>query len=82
MYIGATLVTTTCFETHNLYEMDKTAAAAAVIAVTVKLLTFWRKQPELWFAQAEGQFRLRGITDEKTKFVHVTFLIKTKLDVS
>ena len=35
MYIGATLVTTTCFETHNLYEMDKTAAAAAVIAVTV-----------------------------------------------
>ena len=51
--------------------MDKTAAAAEINAVTVNLPTFWREQPELWFAQAEGQFRLRGITDENAKFDHV-----------
>ena len=65
------------FQIHNLYEMDKTAAAAVVNAVSVKLPTFWREQPELWFAQAESQFRLRGVTDENTKFDHVI----TSLDV-
>jgi len=55
--------------------MDKTAAAAAVNAVTVNLPTSWREQPELWFAQAEGQFRLRGIIDENTKFDHVITLL-------
>ena len=27
--------------------------------------------PELWFAQADGRFRCRGIADENTKFDHV-----------
>ena len=74
-YVGPYIGDHDVFQTHNLYEMDKTAAAAAVNAVTVNLPTSWREQPELWFAQAEGQFRLRGIIDENTKFDHVITLL-------
>jgi hypothetical protein len=32
---------------------------------------FWPDTPALWFAQAEAQFQLAGITCQKTKFNHV-----------
>jgi hypothetical protein len=32
---------------------------------------FWADQPDVWFAQAEAQFSLAGITTEQTKFHHV-----------
>ena len=44
---------------------------AKVTAVTVKLPPFWPDKAVLWFAQAEAQFLLRGITQDKTKFAHV-----------
>ena len=40
-------------------------------AVTVKLPTFWPAQPTIWFAQAEAQFALRGISSDSTKYYHV-----------
>lgn len=43
----------------------------AVTAVTVKLPVFWTAQPSIWFAQAESQFALRGISADNTKFHHV-----------
>ena len=40
-------------------------------AVTLKLPTFWTSQPDVWFAQAEAQFTLRGIAADDTKYYYV-----------
>ena len=48
---------------------------AKVSAVSVKLLPFWPDKAALWFAQAEAQFLLRGITADKTKFAHVMTML-------
>ena len=36
--------------------------------LSVKLPTFWPDMPEVWFAQAEANFRARRITSQKSKF--------------
>ena len=46
-------------------------ANSATHAVALKLSPFWTNRPQLWFAQAEAQFTLRGITTEMTRFYHV-----------
>ena len=43
----------------------------AVDAVSLKLPTFWTSQPEVWFAQTEAQFVLRGIVADETKYYYV-----------
>lgn len=42
-----------------------------VHAVSLKLPTFWPDEPDIWFAQAESQFAIRGITADATKFHYV-----------
>ncbi|GFY42995.1 uncharacterized protein TNIN_169021 [Trichonephila inaurata madagascariensis] len=44
--------------------------------VLVKILLFWRANPEIWFSQMESQFVLAGITMEITKFHHVVSIIQ------
>jgi hypothetical protein len=34
------------------------------------LTLFWAEQPAVWFAQAEVQFSLAGISSERTKYFH------------
>ena len=48
---------------------------AKVSTVSVKLPPFWPDKAALWFAQAEAQFLLRGITADKTKFAHVMTML-------
>ncbi|XP_071576404.1 uncharacterized protein [Temnothorax nylanderi] len=36
--------------------------------VSVRIPPFWNDEPELWFAQLEGQFVLSGITADTTKY--------------
>ena len=47
------------------------ASEAKVSTVSLKLPPFWPNKATLWFAHAEAQFHLRGITVDKTKFAHV-----------
>ncbi|XP_055527693.1 uncharacterized protein LOC129720264 [Wyeomyia smithii] len=44
---------------------------AAIAAVAVKLPDFWKSDPTMWFAQAEAQFALAGVTQDETKFHHI-----------
>lgn len=45
--------------------------ARAVASVAVKLPEFWKSDPAMWFAQAEAQFALAGVTKDITKFNHI-----------
>jgi hypothetical protein len=44
---------------------------AEISRVAVRLPPFWAERPAVWFAQAQAQFSLAGITNERTKFNYV-----------
>lgn len=48
-------------------------------AISVHLPPFWHHDPAIWFAQAEAQFNLRGITQEFTKFYHVIAVLPSEV---
>jgi hypothetical protein len=50
--------------------MDGTQPAE-ISRVAVRLPPFWTDRPAVWFAQAEAQFSLAGISSERTKFHYV-----------
>lgn len=39
--------------------------------VAVKLPPFWADKPAVWFAQAEAQFKIAGITSDDTRFNYI-----------
>ena len=43
-------------------------------AVSLQLPTFWEKQPDIWFCQAEAEFDFRNITADGTKY---SYLVKS-----
>lgn len=45
--------------------------AGEINAVALKLPTFWTERPSVWFAQAEAQFLVKGITADATKHAYV-----------
>jgi hypothetical protein len=47
------------------------AAGAAGHAAHVKLACFWPQNPALWFAQAECQFQVKGVTSQFDRYCHV-----------
>jgi hypothetical protein len=44
---------------------------AEISRVAVRLPPFWAERPAVWFAQAEAQFSLAGISNERKKFNYV-----------
>ena len=49
-----------------------------VMAVSLKLPSFYEDRPESWFYYAESQFRLKKITDDQTQFDHIYQSLSTK----
>jgi hypothetical protein len=49
----------------------ESSSNAEVARVAVRLPGFWAHRPASWFAQAEAQFHLAGISNELTQFYHV-----------
>lgn len=47
------------------------ASPTSVAAVAVKLPEFWKTDPLMWFAQAEAQFALAGVTSDQTMYYHI-----------
>jgi hypothetical protein len=50
--------------------MDGTQPAE-ISRVAIRLPPFWAERPAVWFAQAEAQFSLTGISSERKKFHYV-----------
>ncbi|GBO33497.1 hypothetical protein AVEN_143951-1 [Araneus ventricosus] len=50
---------------------DSVSDDATIAHAGVKLPSFWKANPALWFVQLEAQFALAGITVDDTKFNHV-----------
>ncbi|CAH2087681.1 unnamed protein product [Euphydryas editha] len=42
-----------------------------ICRVGVRIPPFWPEEPEIWFAQVEGQFAISGITSDTTRFNYV-----------
>ncbi|XP_045783658.1 uncharacterized protein LOC123879808 [Maniola jurtina] len=40
--------------------------------IKIRIPPFWPEDPELWFAQIEGQFEIAGVVSENTKFFYIT----------
>lgn len=53
------------------HQANQPAPSANVFKVSVKLPAFWTEKPNVWFAQADEQFRLASITSETTMYSHV-----------
>lgn len=47
------------------------------LSIVLKLPKFWETSAATWFAQAEAQFTLRGITDDATRYYHVVSALES-----
>lgn len=49
------------------------------MAVSVKLPAFWADKPTVWFGQAEAQFELAGIKQDRTKYSHIVAMLDARV---
>ncbi|XP_011687080.1 PREDICTED: uncharacterized protein LOC105449522 [Wasmannia auropunctata] len=49
-----------------------------VSRISVRIPNFWAEEPELWFAQLEGQFALLNVTEDDAKYAFVLARIEPK----
>jgi hypothetical protein len=56
---------------NHSFAATNSAIPAEISRVAVRLPPFWPERPAVWFAQAEAQFTLAGISSEQTKFCYV-----------
>ena len=56
-----------------IHDDNKTTSdnSSEIFKVGIRVPTFWPEEPEIWFAQIEGQFAISGITNDLTKFNYV-----------
>ncbi len=59
-------------------EAAAVAAVTSVGSVALKLPPFQMDSPEIWFSIAEGQFHLRKITDNMTRYCHTIAALDTE----
>jgi hypothetical protein len=52
-------------------ETTDSSPPAEIFRVAMRLPPFWDERPALWFALAEAQFTVAGISSEKTKSYYV-----------
>jgi hypothetical protein len=52
-------------------ETTNDTQSAEISRVVVRLPQFCPERPDVWFSQAEAQFSLAGISNERTKFYHI-----------
>lgn len=50
---------------------DASDVSTEICRVAVRIPPFWPDEPEIWFAQVEGQFAIANITTDTTKFHYV-----------
>ncbi|XP_032677687.1 uncharacterized protein LOC116847131 [Odontomachus brunneus] len=62
----------------NMNPMAEQPTGTHINKVAVRAPPFWENEPELWFAQLEGQFLLAGVTQDATKYAHVLSQIDTR----
>lgn len=66
---------------HQLDQLGAQSSSATapptVNSVSCKLSAFWHDKPVTWFAQAEAQFEVAGITRDATKYGHVLSVLSS-----
>lgn len=53
-------------------------APSDICRVGIRVPPFWPEEPEIWFAQIEGQFAISNITSDTTKFYYVISNLETQ----
>lgn len=59
--------------------MTETQSSAQVGRVSVKLPPFWDRNPLLWFANIEAQFKISAITEDETQYYYVVAALSSEI---
>lgn len=63
----------------RLQSEPQSSTTTSVAGVSVKLQNFFVEKPVIWFAQAEAQFQIAGITQDATKYGHILSVLDARV---